>query len=61
MWDRFAKKLPINPGERFITLLMFLYIFGVMGFYYILKPLRSFQAGEPGWRACFPHLCQVGL
>jgi AAA family ATP:ADP antiporter len=41
MWDRFAKKLPINPGERFITLLMFLYIFGVMGFYYILKPLRS--------------------
>jgi len=41
MWDRFAKKLPINPGERSITLLMFFYIFGVMGFYYILKPLRS--------------------
>ena len=41
MWDRLGKRLPVNPGERYITLLMFLYIFSVLGFYYILKPLRS--------------------
>ena len=41
MLQRLADKLPLRHGERVITSLMFLYIFGVMTFYYVLKPLRN--------------------
>jgi AAA family ATP:ADP antiporter len=38
---RLLQRLPIRSGEGFVTSLMFCYIFGVLTFYYILKPLRS--------------------
>ncbi len=41
MLQRLVEKLPVKRGERLITSLMFLYIFGVMSFYYVLKPLRN--------------------
>ena len=41
MIKRFVQGLPIKPGEWGVSGLMFLYIFGVLTFYYILKPLRS--------------------
>ncbi|MBI4483855.1 MAG: hypothetical protein HY652_13335 [Acidobacteria bacterium] len=41
MVKRFRQFLQVRPGEGFITSLMFLYIFGVLTFYYILKPMRS--------------------
>jgi ATP:ADP antiporter, AAA family len=41
MLQRLAAKLPLRRGEGVVTSLMFLYIFGVMTLYYILKPLRS--------------------
>ncbi len=41
MLQRFVEKLPVKRGERLVTTLMFLYIFGVMSFYYVLKPLRN--------------------
>jgi AAA family ATP:ADP antiporter len=41
MIKRLAQGLPIKPGEWAVSGLMFLYIFGVLTFYYILKPLRS--------------------
>jgi AAA family ATP:ADP antiporter len=41
MLQRLAGKLPVKRGEGVVTSLMFLYIFGVMTLYYILKPLRS--------------------
>src|SRR4051794_19525670 len=33
--------IPVRPGERVITALMFFYVFGVLTFYYILDPLRK--------------------
>jgi HEAT repeat protein/MFS family permease len=36
-----SQRLQIKPGEGLVTLLMFTYIFGVLTFYYVLKPLRS--------------------
>ena len=41
MLQRLAGKLPVKRGEGRVTSLMFLYIFGVMTLYYVLKPLRS--------------------
>ncbi len=41
MLQRLVEKLPVKRGEMLITSLMFLYIFGVMSFYYVLKPLRN--------------------
>ena len=41
MIKRLAQGFPIKPGEWAVSGLMFLYIFGVLTFYYILKPLRS--------------------
>ena len=41
MLRRLAEAFPVKRGEAAITSLMFLYIFGVMTFYYIVKPLRS--------------------
>ncbi len=41
MWSWLQKKLQLRPGEGYVTLLMFFYIFSVLAFYYILKPLRS--------------------
>jgi len=36
-----SQRLHIKRGEGLVTLLMFTYIFGVLAFYYVLKPLRS--------------------
>jgi len=33
--------VPVRPGERLITTIMFFYVFGVLMFYYILDPLRK--------------------
>src|SRR5437867_6929322 len=41
MFRRIVQILPIKSGEWIVTLLMFFYIFGVLTFYYILKPLRA--------------------
>ena len=41
MLKRLVRALPIKPGEWAVSGLLFLYIFGVLTFYYILKPLRS--------------------
>ncbi|MBI2841409.1 MAG: hypothetical protein HYX75_24090 [Acidobacteria bacterium] len=41
MLARILRRLPIRKGEWGVTLLMLSCIFGVMTFYYILKPLRS--------------------
>lgn len=41
MREWFRKRLGIRRDERVITALMFTYIFGVLMFYYILKPLRA--------------------
>jgi ATP:ADP antiporter, AAA family len=41
MASRLSRFVPIKPGERAITALMFSYIFGVLFFYYILDPLRK--------------------
>jgi AAA family ATP:ADP antiporter len=41
MLARLSKLVPVKPGERLITALMFSYIFGVLFFYYILDPLRK--------------------
>jgi ATP:ADP antiporter, AAA family len=41
MLRRIGTLLRLKPGEGAVTLLMFLYIFGVLFFYYILDPLRK--------------------
>lgn len=41
MLARILQRLPVRKGEWGVTLLMLSCIFGVMTFYYILKPLRS--------------------
>ena len=52
-----ARFFPIRPGEGLITLLMFLYIFGVLTFYYILKPLKDglFLANYPSSDLPYPN------
>ena len=41
MYRRISALLKLEPSEVAITSVMFLYIFGVLTFYYILKPLRD--------------------
>ena len=41
MLTRISSLLKVRPSEVWITSVMFLYIFGVLTFYYILKPLRA--------------------
>src|SRR5262249_53156661 len=49
--------LPTRPGEGFITSLMFAYIFGVLCFYYIVKPLKDglFLANSPSADLPYPN------
>ena len=41
MFRRISAFLKLQPSEVAITSMMFLYIFGVLTFYYILKPIRA--------------------
>ncbi len=41
MFKQISRILPIKPGERVITALMFTYIVGTLSFLYVLKPMRS--------------------
>jgi AAA family ATP:ADP antiporter len=58
MLQRLAGKLPVKRGEGVVTSLMFLYIFGVMTLYYVLKPLRSalFLTNFPASHLAYAYL-----
>jgi AAA family ATP:ADP antiporter len=58
MLQRLAGKLPVKRGEGRVTSLMFLYIFGVMTLYYVLKPLRSalFLTNFPASQLAYAYL-----
>src|SRR5213593_964857 len=57
MRRRLAAWIPTRPGEGLVTSLMFAYIFGVLCFYYIVKPLKDglFLANYPSSDLPYPN------